>query len=165
MRAGLAMPAGLAERSGVARLSMAGALALSAGAAAAQQPPAPAGPREPWPAAPAMQARPTIELTTLNDMGLAMEMCWRASLPARPVPGMTINVMVSFKRNGEIFGEPKFTFVTPGVPTDTRATYQRAAADAIARCNPLPFSESLGNAAAGRPWVFHFTDRRNEKGT
>jgi hypothetical protein len=32
-------------------------------------------------------------------------------------------------------------------------------------CNPLPFSEALGNAAAGHLHLLEFTDRRNEKGT
>ena len=105
-----------------------------------------------------------VELRTLNDVFLALELCWRASLPALPVPGMTIRVALSFKRSGEMFGEPKFTFVTPGVPVGTRAVFQRAAADALARCNPLPFSDGLGNAAAGRPFLFQFIDRRTEKG-
>ncbi len=108
--------------------------------------------------------RAPIELRTLKDIFLAMEVCWRASLPARVVPGMTVKVMVSFTRGGEMFGEPKFTFVTPGVPTETVAVYQRAAADALARCNPLPFSDSLGIAVAGRPCIFQFIDRRKEKG-
>ncbi len=78
---------------------------------------------------------------------------------------MTVKVLVSFTRSGEMFGEPKFTFVTPGVPVETAAAYERAAADALARCNPLPFSDGLGNAVAGRPCIFQFIDRRNEKGT
>jgi hypothetical protein len=74
-------------------------------------------------------------------------------------------MMVNFKRDGEVFGEPKFTFVTHDIPVDTKAEFQRAAAAALARCNPMPFSASLGNAVAGQPWVFEFKDRRNEKGT
>jgi hypothetical protein len=141
---------------GLARAAVLVVLALAAGAAAAQQPGAPAGPNPPL--------RRPVQLEKLTDIALAMEVCWRANLPARRVPGMTIRVMVAFKRNGEMFGEPKFTFATPGVPTDTKAVYQRAAAAAVARCDPLPFSEGLGNAAAGRPWVFEFIDRRSEKG-
>jgi hypothetical protein len=130
---------------------------LSAGVAAAQTPP-----ERP----PALSPkRPPVELRKLTDIALAMEVCWQASLPTLPVPAMTIRVMLAFKRDGEMFGEPKFTFVTPGVPTDTKAVYERAAAAAVARCNPLPFSEGLGNAAAGRPLIFQFIDRRTEKRT
>jgi hypothetical protein len=109
--------------------------------------------------------RQPVELQTLKDMAIFMEICWRANLPAHVVPGLTIRMMVNFKRDGEVFGEPKFTFVTHDIPMDTKAEFQRAAASALARCNPMPFSESLGNAVAGRPWVFEFKDRRNEKGT
>lgn len=140
-------------RAGLARVLGVGALALWAAAGAAAQ------------QSSARPARRPVELRTLKDIFLAMEVCWRASLPARVVPGMTVKVLVSFKRNGEMFGEPKFTYVTPRAPTETVAVYERAAAAAIARCNPLPFSDSLGNAVAGRPCIFQFIDRRNEKGT
>ena len=110
-------------------------------------------------------AHPRVALQTLKDMAIFMEICWRANLPAHVVPGLTIRMMVNFKRDGEVFGEPRFTFVTHDIPIDTKAEFQRAAAAALARCNPMPFSESLGNAVAGRPWVFEFIDRRNQKGT
>jgi hypothetical protein len=143
-----------------ARLArMAGAVAVFAaamGAVQAQQAGSPG--RLP------MASSPPVELRTLHDVFLALELCWQASLPALPVPGMTVRIALSFKRNGEMFGEPKFTFVTPGVPTGTRVLYQRAASDALTKCNPLPFSEGLGNAAAGRPFLFQFIDRRTEKG-
>jgi hypothetical protein len=106
-----------------------------------------------------------VRLETLRDIHLAMEICWRANLPppAQATPGMRVTVRVSFTRIGEILGEPLFTFATPGVPAETRARYQRAAAAALARCTPLPFTDSLGNAVAGTPRVFVFIDRRNEK--
>jgi hypothetical protein len=33
----------------------------------------------------------------------------------------------------------------------------------LARCSPLPFSDSLGGAVAGRPFTFHVRDARGEK--
>jgi hypothetical protein len=106
-----------------------------------------------------------VLLQTLRDIHLAMEMCWQANLPPPPraTPGMRVTVRLSFTRSGEIMGEPLFTFVTPGVGPDVRALYQRAAATALNRCTPLPFSDGLGNAVAGQPRVFLFIDRRNEK--
>jgi hypothetical protein len=150
---------------GTARLLTVATLALPAAVAAAQEaPPAPGpAPQEQLRRQP--PGRAPIELRTLRDLALALEVCWRASMPARVVPGMTVKILVAFTRTGEMFGEPKFTFVTPGVPTETVAVYQRAAADALARCNPLPFSAALGNAIAGRPCIFQFIDRRNEKRT
>lgn len=136
-------------------------LVVSASAAAAQPAWHPVQERGAEPST----SRAPVQLRTLNDIFLAMEICWRANLPERAVPGMTVNVQVSFKRSGEMFGEPQFKFVTPGVPMETKALFQRAAVRALNRCNPLPFSDGLGNAVAGRPAVFQFTDRRTEKGT
>jgi hypothetical protein len=106
-----------------------------------------------------------VLLQTLKDIHLAMEICWRASLPPPPqaTPGMRVTMRVSFTRSGDILGEPVFTFVAPDMPPEARAIYQRAAAAALNRCTPLPFSDGLGNAVAGQPRVFLFTDRRNEK--
>jgi hypothetical protein len=115
--------------------------------------------------APDVAAPKSVLLHTLRDIHLAMAICWQASLPppSRATPGMRVTMRVSFTRHGEILGEPLFTFVTAGVRPDTRALYERAAAAALNRCTPLPFSDGLGNAVAGQPRVFLFIDRRNEK--
>jgi hypothetical protein len=109
--------------------------------------------------------RPPV-LNTLKDIGLALGICWTAHLP--PVeqarPGMRVSVMLTFTKTGDILGEPRFTFVTREASPETRALYQRVAAAAIGTCTPLPFSEGLGNAVAGRPNIFPFVDWRNSKG-
>ncbi|MEA2997836.1 MAG: hypothetical protein QOG74_3385 [Alphaproteobacteria bacterium] len=109
--------------------------------------------------------RPPV-LNTLKDIGLALGICWTAHLPPpeQARPGMRVTVMLTFTRSGEILGEPRFTFVTPEAAPETRALYQRVAVDAIGTCTPLPFSEGLGNAVAGRPNIFPFVDWRNAKG-
>jgi hypothetical protein len=109
--------------------------------------------------------RAPVRLNTLHDIGLALGACWAAHLPpiAEARPGMRVTVMLTFTRSGEVLGEPRFTYITPEAPADTKARYQRAAVDAINSCTPLPFSDGLGNAIAGRPNIFPFTDWRNEK--
>ena len=114
----------------------------------------------------AQPARSPPVLNTLKDIGLALGICWSAHLP--PVeqarPGMRVTVMLTFTKSGEILGEPRFTFVTQEASPETRALYQRVAVAAIDTCTPLPFSERLGNAVAGRPNIFPFVDWRNAKG-
>jgi hypothetical protein len=78
---------------------------------------------------------------------------------------MSVTVMLAFTRTGTVLGEPRFTYMTPEATPETRALYQRAVVAAINTCTPLPLSESLGNALAGRPNTMRFIDRRNEKGT
>ena len=109
--------------------------------------------------------RPPV-LNTLDDIGLALGICWAAHMPplAQARPGMNITVMLTFKRSGELLGEPRFTYMTREATPQTRALYQRAVVEAINACTPLPLSEGLGGAIAGRPTIFPFVDRRNEKG-
>lgn len=105
-------------------------------------------------------------LNTLRDVAMALETCWEANEPPtdKARPGMNVTVMLTFKRSGEIFGEPRFTYITPEATAETRALYQRAVVAAIDACVPLPFSPGLGNALAGSPKIMPFIDRRNEKG-
>jgi hypothetical protein len=116
--------------------------------------------------APAPPPRRPPVLNTLRDIGLALGTCWAAHLPplAQARPGMRVTVMLTFTKSGDILGEPRFTFVTPEASPETRALYQRVAVAAIDTCLPLPFSEGLGGAVAGRPNIFPFVDWRNQKG-
>jgi hypothetical protein len=107
------------------------------------------------------------ELNTLRDIWLALEICWRANEPPldQARPGMNVTVMLTFMRSGALQGEPRFTYVTREASAETKALYQRAVVAAINGCTPLPFTEALGNAVAGRPHIMRFIDHRNEKGT
>ena len=108
--------------------------------------------------------RPLIEgpLNTLKDVQEAVKKCW-VWPPVRDTGnGMDITVLLSFKRNGEIFGG-RVTYQSPDVSDDVKAAYYRALAATIRRCSPLPFSESLGEAIAGKPFNFHFIDDRKQK--
>ena len=114
----------------------------------------------------AEEARRPPQLNTLRDVGMALEICWRANEPPleQARPGMNVTVMLSFTRSGALQGEPRFTYMTPEASAETKALYQRAVVAAINACTPLPFSEALGNALAGTPKVMPFIDRRNQKG-
>ena len=114
----------------------------------------------------AEEARRPPQLSTLRDVGMALEICWRANEPplAQARPGMNVTVMLSFTRSGALQGEPRFTYMTPEASAETKALYQRAVVAAINACMPLPFSQALGNALAGTPKVMPFIDRRNQKG-
>jgi hypothetical protein len=118
------------------------------------------------PGTPQPARRPPL-LNTLRDVGMALEICWRANEPplAQARPGMNVTVMLAFTRSGALLGEPRFTYITPEATAETRALYQRAVVAAINACTPLPISEALGNALAGSPKIMPFIDRRNQKGT
>ena len=48
---------------------------------------------------------------------------------------------------------PPASDVSPGTPPETRETYLHAITAALERCTPLPFTDGLGGAVAGRPRI------------
>jgi hypothetical protein len=102
-------------------------------------------------------------LNTLRDLGAALRVCWTPPPLEQSRPGMQITVQMTFKRNGELFGNPRVTFETAGASDDERLAYRVAVADALKRCAPLPFTDALGNAVAGRPFTMRFIDDRKLK--
>jgi hypothetical protein len=73
-----------------------------------------------------------------------------------------MSIRFAFKRTGEIIGEPRVTYTTPGIGDDTRQLYRRAITDALERCTPLPFSKGMGGAIAGRPIAIRFVENRKQ---
>jgi hypothetical protein len=105
---------------------------------------------------------PTV-LNTMKDMGLALQACWIPPPVDQARPGMQITVQMSFKRNGELLGKPRTTFESAGASDDERLAYRVAVAEMLKRCSPLPFTEALGGAVAGRPFTMRFRDDRKLK--
>jgi hypothetical protein len=99
----------------------------------------------------------------LDEIGPILSKCLRLPAEEFARPGMQITVRLSFTRDGEILGEPRFTFITPGVSAEIKAAYQRAIVDMLNRCTPLPITRELGGAIAGRPFVVPIVDTRKEK--
>ncbi len=101
-------------------------------------------------------------LNTLGDVHKALRACWRWPPAGEVRSGMAFTVRLSFRRNGEIFGA-RITYQTPNVSEPERALYYGALLAALSRCTPLPFTESLGEAIAGRPMHFHIHDTRQQR--
>lgn len=106
----------------------------------------------------------TAKVNTIEEVGRALGACWIPPPLEKSRPGTQITVLITFTRSGEVMGEPKFTYITPGIPQEVRAAYQMSVADAISRCVPLPFTPGLGNAVAGHPFAMRYDDNRGQKG-
>jgi hypothetical protein len=102
-------------------------------------------------------------LNTLRDLGSALNACWVPPPLEQALPGMQITVQMSFRRNGALFGHPRITFQSAEASDDERLAYRIAVAEMLKRCAPLPFTESLGHAVAGRPFTMRFVDNRKLK--
>jgi hypothetical protein len=107
--------------------------------------------------------KPQAPLNTLKDIGAALQACWVPPPMDQSRPGMQITVLMSFRRNGELFGQPRITFESAGASDDERLAYRIAVAQMLQRCAPLPFTEALGNAMAGRPFRMRLIDERKLK--
>ena len=102
-------------------------------------------------------------LNTLHDVIAALRACWAPPPMDQSRPGMQITVQMSFRRNGELFGQPRITFESVGASDDERLAYRIAVAKMLRRCAPLPFTDALGNAIAGRPFTMRLIDNRKLK--
>jgi hypothetical protein len=103
---------------------------------------------------------PQPPVNTLSEVMAALRACWVPPPLDRSRVGMQITVQISFRRNGELLGQPRITFESPGASDDQRLAYRSAVAKMLKRCAPLPFTDALGNALAGRPFTIRFTDQR-----
>ena len=99
------------------------------------------------------QAQP---IDTIKEVYAKLYSCWR-SPRANP---MDITVIVSFNREGAILGQPKITYESSNAGDDDRLAYRIAVMETLQRCAPLPFTEGLGGAVAGRPFAVTFRTRQ-----
>src|ERR1043166_28187 len=94
---------------------------------------------------------PDRKIDTIGDLFAALRACWLAPDRDDARDDLQMSVRFAFKRTGEIIGEPRVTYTTPGLEDDARKTYRRAIPDALERCTPMPFTRGMGGAIAGRP--------------
>jgi len=106
---------------------------------------------------------PQRQINTLNELGAALRACWIPPPLDQARVGMQVTVQMSFRRNGALFGKPRITFESSSASDDERLVYRVAVAEMLKRCAPLPFTDALGNAVAGRPFTMRLVDDRKLK--
>ena len=103
------------------------------------------------------QAQPE-RIDTVHDVFARLKTCWKAA--RRSNVAMDITVRVSFTRDGHIQGRPKITYEPEQASDNDRLLYRIAVMETLQRCTPMPFTEGLGGAIAGRPFAIRFTRNR-----
>ena len=111
------------------------------------------------PLASAGQAQPA-QVNTIKDVFAKLRTCWKPPSPSRAKPGIDITVIVSFNRNGDILGHPKITYESEQATDNDRLMYRIAVMEALQRCTPMPFTEAMAGAVAGRPFAVQFRNRK-----
>ena len=102
------------------------------------------------------------ELHTIGDVFATLRQCWVPPGEDVARPGTQLTVRLSFKRNGDLFGNPRISYATPKIPAQVRQTYWDAIMATLERCTPLQLGKGLGGALAGRPFAIRFVDDRDK---
>jgi len=108
---------------------------------------------------PQADAEPVRRIDTIRGVFLAIQACWRPP-QGSGYSGQELTIRMSFKRSGELLGQPRITYYRAGTSPEQREPFTRSVREAFVRCTPLPFTEALGGAVAGRPFIFRFVDSR-----
>ena len=104
------------------------------------------------------------QVNTIADVFARLRTCWKPPEPSRVHPDIDITVVVSFNRAGEILGRPRVTYESEQADDNDRLLYRIAAMEALQRCTPMPFTEGMGGAIAGRPFAIRFRNRKPPPG-
>src|SRR6201994_70981 len=96
----------------------------------------------------------------LKELFARLGSCWR--IPARASALIDITVIVSFDRSGNILGKPKITYESEQATDNDRLLYRVAVMEALQRCTPMPFTEGMAGATAGRPFAIQFKTRKRQ---
>ncbi len=105
------------------------------------------------------QAEPE-QVNTIREVFAKLKTCWKPPPASLANPGIDITVIVSFNRNGDILGHPKITYESEQATDNDRLVYRIAVMEALQRCTPMPFSEGMAGAVAGRPFAVQFQNRK-----
>jgi hypothetical protein len=96
-------------------------------------------------------------LNTLDDLRRQIEACYK---PETISSGQEVTIRFAFKADGTVLGQPRVTYVK-GAPTMAmRKVLSDAARNAILACAPLPLTDGLGRAIAGRVYTIRFVGRQ-----
>src|SRR5712675_488333 len=104
------------------------------------------------------QAQPQ-QLDTIKDVFTRLRSCWKPP-PLSEANPMDITIIVSFNREGAILGHPKITYESEQATDNDRLKYRIAVMETLQRCTPMPFTEGMAGAVAGRPFHVQFQTRK-----
>jgi len=92
---------------------------------------------------------------TIQDVFDKLFHCWKPP-PLSAATPMDITVRFSFNRGGEILGKPRITYESATATDNDRLAYRIAVMEALQRCTPMPFTETMAGAIAGHPFAVQF---------
>lgn len=104
------------------------------------------------------------QVNTIKDVFQHLRTCWKPPPAAKARP-IDITVVVSFNRSGNILGHPRISYESAEASDNDRLQYRIAVMEALQRCTPMPFTDAMAGAAAGRPFAIQFRNRKTSPPT
>ena len=105
------------------------------------------------------QAEPG-QVDNIKEAFARLRTCWKPPPASQANPDVEITAIVTFRRDGSIFGHPKITYESENATDNDRLLYRIAVMEALQRCTPMPFTEGMAGAVAGRPFAVQFHNRK-----
>ena len=91
---------------------------------------------------------------TIKEMSDAIYACWK---PPPGTAGMSLTLRFSLRRNGTLIGKPRATYSDLRSDAQLSRAFVASILRALDEALPLPFSDSMGEAIAGRMLAPRFT--------
>jgi hypothetical protein len=102
-------------------------------------------------------------LNRLDQIAQMLSTCLELPPGGESQADMELALRFAFKRNGELVADPRFTYTTHDAPENVKTAWHTAALEMLRRCIPLPVTDKLGGAIAGRPLVVAIRETRDLK--
>jgi hypothetical protein len=99
-------------------------------------------------------------VNSIAEMSAAIYACWQ---PPRGTAGMSLTLRFSLRRDGTLIGKPVATFSDLGPDDRLNSAFVASILEALDKALPIPFTESMGGAIAGRILSPRFTAAQERK--
>lgn len=91
---------------------------------------------------------------TLRQTWTALYACWE---PPAGSEGMEITLLFSLRRDGTLIGKPRATWSKLTGSSNQQRAFVASVLTALDRALPLPLTDGMGGAIAGRPLTLRFS--------
>lgn len=93
-------------------------------------------------------------INTLRETWEALYACWQ---PPTGSQGMEITLVFSLRRDGTLIGKPRATWSKLSGSSDDQRAFVASVLSALSEALPLPLTDAMGGAVAGRPLALRFS--------
>ncbi|MGN6451226.1 MAG: hypothetical protein ACTHLK_22065 [Brucella intermedia] len=93
-------------------------------------------------------------VNSIQEMYDAIFACWQ---PPAGTAGMSMTLRFSLRRDGTLIGEPRVTYKGKISGNQASKAFEASIYEALHKALPVPFTQGMGGAVAGRPIALLFT--------